>query len=105
MWSDEEYWLEGSAGYGVCLLHSFYPKIGTQHINILDTGWAFQWQPGHRVSYYKADFTKAAYVTTDPATLITGVSARINGTLVYDGEEDCNCSFEWGLTTAYGITT
>lgn len=40
-------------------------------------------------------------VTTDPAT---GTST-LNGTLDDDGEEACDCGFEWGLTAAYGDTT
>lgn len=31
--------------------------------------------------------------------------ATLNGTLVDDGGEACNCGFEWGETTAYGNTT
>jgi len=44
-------------------------------------------------------------VETNPATLITRVSATLNGTLVFDGGEATDCGFEWGLTTAYGETT
>lgn len=41
-------------------------------------------------------------VTTNPATNITLHSATLNGILDDDGEEPCVCSFEWGLTIAYG---
>jgi len=105
VWSDDESWTYDSYCKGVCMLHSYYPKIGTQYTNILETGWAFHWRMYYGDSYYKADFTQAAYVTTDPATLVTGTTATINGTLVYDGDEDCTCSFEWGLTTDYGEVT
>jgi len=44
-------------------------------------------------------------VTTNPATSITGVSATLNGTLTDGGGESCDCSFQWGLTDAYGETT
>jgi len=44
-------------------------------------------------------------VTTDPATLIEGASAKLNGTLTNGGGESCNCCFEYGLTTDYGETT
>jgi len=105
VWSEEERWTGTATSHGVCFLHSYYPKIGSQHINILETGWSLHIRFGHERSYYLGDFTKDAYVTTDPATLVAGTSATINGTLVYDGEEDCACSFEWGLTTDYGSTT
>ena len=32
-------------------------------------------------------------------------SARLNGTLVDDVGEACDCGFEWGLDTSYGFTT
>jgi len=41
-------------------------------------------------------------VTTNPATNIILHSATLNGILDDDGEEPCVCSFEWGLTIAYG---
>jgi len=45
-------------------------------------------------------------VQTDPATNVTGYSAQLNGTLTDDGSDTpVYCSFEWGLTTAYGDTT
>jgi len=44
-------------------------------------------------------------VETNPATNITGVSATLNGTLIDGGGEACDCSFQWGLTDAYGETT
>lgn len=34
-----------------------------------------------------------------------GRSARLNGTLVNDGGEPCECGFQWGETDAYGFTT
>jgi len=57
-------------------------------------------------TYLRLVYTLATTdVDTDPATLVTGISATLNGTLVYDAGEDCACSFEWGLTTDYGGTT
>lgn len=44
-------------------------------------------------------------VTTDPATGLGAVLATLNGTLDSDGGEACNCGFEWGLDTGYGVTT
>jgi hypothetical protein len=45
-------------------------------------------------------------VQTDAATSITGTSATLNGTLIDDSSDTpVMCSFEWGLTTAYGNTT
>lgn len=44
-------------------------------------------------------------VTTNPATLLSGVSATLNGTLTDGGGESCYCWFDWGLTDAYGETT
>ncbi len=32
-------------------------------------------------------------------------SATLNGTLVDDGNEACDCGFEWGTDTSYGLTT
>jgi len=47
----------------------------------------------------------AATVTTDPATGLAAVLATLNGTLNDDGGEACDCGFEWGLDTDYGVTT
>jgi len=47
----------------------------------------------------------APTTTTDPATLITHNGGTLNGTLVNDGGQACNCGFEWGETPAYGNTT
>lgn len=44
-------------------------------------------------------------VTTDPATLISKVSASTNGLLANDGGEACDVGFQFGLTDAYGLTT
>ena len=44
-------------------------------------------------------------VTTDPATELGAIAATLNGTLDSDGGEVCECGFEWGLDTGYGITT
>ncbi len=44
-------------------------------------------------------------VTTGPATEIGAVSATLNGTLDEEGLEPCDCGFEWGFDTGYGITT
>ena len=47
----------------------------------------------------------APTVDTDPATDIEHIASVLNGELTYDGEEACNCGFQWGLTAAYGNTT
>ena len=44
-------------------------------------------------------------VTTDPATSITKTTATLNGELDDDGNEACDCGFEYGETTDYGTTT
>ena len=44
-------------------------------------------------------------VTTDPATALSAIAATLNGTLDDEGEEACDCGFEWGLDTGYGTTT
>jgi hypothetical protein len=44
-------------------------------------------------------------VTTNDASLVTGTSARLNGTLTYNGGENCTVSFDWGDTISYGSTT
>ena len=51
------------------------------------------------------DYAILPVVTTDPATGISAVSATLNGTLDDDTGEACNCGFEWGLNTGYGVTT
>jgi len=43
--------------------------------------------------------------TTNPATTITRTTATLNGALDDDGNEACDCGFEYGETTAYGTTT
>ncbi|MBA7639850.1 hypothetical protein ES703_47510 [subsurface metagenome] len=43
--------------------------------------------------------------TTDAPTLIASRQAVLNGTLDDDGNEACDCGFEWGLTVAYGNVT
>lgn len=44
-------------------------------------------------------------VRTDPATNVLGTSATLNGYLINDCGEACDCSFQWGLTTSYGNET
>ncbi|MBA7644150.1 hypothetical protein ES703_51887 [subsurface metagenome] len=44
-------------------------------------------------------------VTTDPATSVKERTADLNGTLDDDGGQECNCGFDYGLTTGYGIRT
>jgi len=44
-------------------------------------------------------------VTTDPATSVEETTATLNGILDDDGNEACDCGFEYGETTAYGTTT
>ncbi len=44
-------------------------------------------------------------VTTNPATALSAIAATLNGPLDDDGGEACDCGFEWGLDTGYGITT
>ncbi|GAI94087.1 unnamed protein product, partial [marine sediment metagenome] len=46
-----------------------------------------------------------ATVTTDPATEIGPIAATLNGTLVDEGLEPCDCGFEWGPDTGYGVIT
>jgi len=43
--------------------------------------------------------------TTNPATGIGMILAALNGTLDDDGGEICECGFEWGADTTYGLTT
>ena len=44
-------------------------------------------------------------VTTNPATGIGMILAALNGTLDDDGGEICECGFEWGADSPYGLTT
>ena len=44
-------------------------------------------------------------VTTDSATEVGTIKATLNGTLIEDGGEVCQCGFEWGLDTTYGYFT
>ena len=43
--------------------------------------------------------------TTGVATALSAIAATLNGTLVFDGGEACDCGFQWGETIAYGNTT
>jgi len=47
----------------------------------------------------------APTVRTDPATLVTKITATLNGYLTNQGSEAASCYFQWGTTTAYGNTT
>ncbi|MBA7545851.1 hypothetical protein ES705_38229 [subsurface metagenome] len=47
----------------------------------------------------------APTVTTNPATGLGMILATLNGTLVDDGGEPCQCGFEWGTDVGYGLTT
>lgn len=47
----------------------------------------------------------APAVTSNAPTLIGETGATLNGTLDADGDESCDCSFEYGPTVAYGTTT
>ncbi|GAJ15159.1 unnamed protein product, partial [marine sediment metagenome] len=44
-------------------------------------------------------------VTTDEETAISQTMATPNGTLDDDGGEACECGFQWGPDTNYGVTT
>jgi hypothetical protein len=55
-------------------------------------------------SMLDSPLTRPPTVTTDPATSVLGTSATLNGTLD-TGTAPVSCSFEWGLTNAYGNTT
>ncbi len=44
-------------------------------------------------------------VTTNPASGLSAIAATLNGTLSDNGGEACECGFEWGLDTGYGVTT
>jgi len=54
---------------------------------------------------YRYTYSVAPTVTTDAATGVTANASTPNGTLDDDGEEACDCGFEWGETIAYGNTT
>ncbi len=49
--------------------------------------------------------TNTTDVRTDGPTDVEETTATLNGTLIADGGEACDCGFEWGTTTAYGNTT
>ncbi len=56
--------------------------------------------------YYVVTYTPILpTVAPDPATDIEENTAKLNGNLVSDGGEACDCGFEWGETAAYGNTT
>lgn len=55
--------------------------------------------------YLVITYLSAAEVTTNPATGISTRGATLNGRLIDDGSEDCDCGFEWGETSAYGHIT
>lgn len=64
-------------------------------------------QIGTGTPFTGADFTFTTIavptLTTDPATLITGAGATLNGTVNANGFSS-DVTFEYGLTTAYGST-
>ncbi len=50
-----------------------------------------------------ADATNPPVVTTDPATVVTNTSAKLNGTVdPNDPDNGASYTFSWGPTTAYG---
>ena len=50
-----------------------------------------------------ADATNPPVVTTDPATVVTNTSAKLNGTVdPNDPDNGASYTFSWGQTTAYG---
>lgn len=55
------------------------------------------------VPFYRA--FQQPIVTTNNATGVEETNATLNGTLVYDGGENCTCRFEYGTTESYGSFT
>jgi hypothetical protein len=56
--------------------------------------------------FIKVYWTITMSVQTDPATNISSSGATLNGTLTDDGSDTpVYCSFQWGLTPAYGTET
>ncbi len=68
---------------------------------MMGLGWAYCTQIYVEVEYAVVSPT----VSTNPATSVTADAATLKGTLDADGEEACNCGFEWGETIGYGNTT
>ena len=54
--------------------------------------------------YLEVTFSTAIAVITNAATSTTQTGATLNGSLTNDGGAACTCSFEYGLTDAYGNT-
>ncbi len=75
----------------------------TYHFRAFATGFGTSY--GADRSFTTAPAMILATVTTDPATGRGVISATVNGTLNQDGGEACDCGFEWGLDTDYGMTT
>ncbi len=78
----DEYWTNYGSG-------TWQPQTGS------DAPYIYTYEPG----------LAAPSVSSDPATEMSAVSAKPNGTLDDDGGEACDCGFEWGETIAYGNTT
>ncbi len=89
-----------------CLLWAMWPEVGGVRTNVptADRVFLVWWYYQDDVRFYTFAVIIPT-VTTDPATLISQVSATLNGTLTADGGEPCECGFQWGLTDAYGHTT
>ena len=76
--------------------------LTTYHFRALSTNSAGESNGADRTFITEVAMPSA---TTDPATGVGMAVATINGTLDDDGGEATDCSFQWGLTTAYGNNT
>ena len=55
--------------------------------------------------YLTITYSLLPTVTTNPATLVSRVGAKLNGVLNSDGGDACDVRFQWGETIAYGNDT
>lgn len=85
-------------------LTSNYLAMALTAGNIYALAWSGYLQDGY-VSTIDIDNLYDPSAQTDPATSVEEAAATLNGTLIDDGNEACDCGFEWGETVAYGNTT
>ena len=99
--------LSGQTSGSVLLGTNGYPDIvpgGTYFIGIQNPG-GVTVQYGFRVDFHLLGFSGLGpFAFTEPATLVTGPSAQLNGMATPNGFP-ATAWFEWGTSRAYGATT
>jgi len=95
---------QDGASFSLINLTSAFLAMAPTAGNIYALAWSGTLQDGY-VSTIDIDNLYEPSGQTDPATSVESAAATLNGTLIDDGNEACDCGFEWGETVAYGNTT